>query len=948
MEKMNKFISLLLVFSMLLPSIPAFAVNQPGAEEAEELPQNPPGTPAGVQCTGIGVKPGTNGVCCVGLELNSAGMCDELVFSDPALKSCSSQTECSGGTGCYPQSASDLFSSASPSTDDKDELSENYKSVQAQVAEVETFKAVGATCAHARECSSYSCVSGVCKDAAVCRYAKEGEVAGGGVNCAPELIKDGSGKCQKDPNAKNAVYLGLLKEATIEDQGQCRFELDEETRKRAIIAMSSLRAMEWFYSTVNMSSEEDCFSVAPVLKDAIGKPFYETRKNILTNFTDVLNGIEFDFKQLIEAKEKSEKSLTIHNGEQIKEGDLATRQTSGYDNLVMMYRRNLLFQSYEQSMLGTVQAANVTLGKVAKGMNSWQGGSSSWDLMGQQLSYNCEGSKYKVKPFLKWKTKYYTKVQDRWANYWEVAGSAAGNADIVKRDNVKKNLALFAGISEDEAVSTFTKKFYMIDPLMFAGMKQGQYGSAKALKKKSGFLGLFGGFKDLRHAYTINGGGSGSFSSMHSQLKPRIREFYKGLKTNASQKNFIYEPELVTTSAKSCLDGTGATEKCSDFEKFLDDTLDEAFAQFLAYGHSSKDSYEGYFESASSYRRRLFAKLEVDMANISKYYETVIEQRNKQNACIEKVVGGIVDSGILVTDGNGVNEGGSVSNGSVTNGSGAGSGPNGAGVSALGQGTQAAKLQSLKLSPLTRQKFSFDLTGNTLKKLNDVSNLDSLSNGGLDSSSAKIGASEQAFLAARKDAMNKANSKASSNGVNVAKKEKAVSDIINSMKKTASSSNSSMSGSGSSGSGSRSGFGNINAGQAGLGKDLKGAGELSNGEIGVGADTQGKGAAGADDGNATGTGANALAGIDAGAAGGFGAGGAGGADASGAGAGAGAGGKDGTGLSDAEKERLMSEYQKNKKDYEGSEEDGLFGKVSKAYVRNLDKVLNKKKKIDNN
>lgn len=935
MKKMNQFVSLLLALALFLPSVPAYAI-QPVLEEVEELPQNPPGTPPGIQCTLMGAKPAPNGgVCCVGLQLNAAGMCDEMVFSDPALVTCTSGASCGAGTGCYPQSASDLFSSASPSTEDADDLSEKSKSVQAQISESE-LKAAGGSCSHPKDCASYSCDAGVCKDVSVCRYAKEGEVAPAGVDCVKDLIKGAGGKCERSPDDKNGVYLGLLKEATIEDVGQCRFELDEETRKQAIIAMSSLRAMEYFYSTVNMTPDQDCFSVAPILKDAIGKPFYETRKNILTNFTDVLNGIEFDFKQLIEAKEKGTKTISIHNGEQIAEADLATRQTSGYDNLVMMYRRNLLFQSYEQSMLGTVQAANVTLSKIAKGMNTWQSGSNSWDLMGQSTSYKCEGSKYKVRPFLKWKTKYYENVADRWANYWEVTGSAAGNADIVKRPNVAKNLALFSGSTEDQAIADFTKKFYMIDPLMFGGMSQGSYGSAKALKKSGGFLGLpiFGGFKDLRHAYYINGSGTGSFSTMYSQIKPRLREFYKALKTNAGQKNFIYEPELVTTSAKSCLDEGQATEKCVDFEKFLEDTQDEIFAQFLAYGHSNKDSYNGYFESATSYRRRLMAKMEVDMSNISKYYTTVIEQRNKQNACIEKVVGGIIDSGILVTDDSGVQEGGSTDNSGSTSGSGAGGT-----LSNIPKGTAAAKLPQLRLSPLTHAKYSFDFTGGSLKKLNDVSNLDGVNNGSLSSGRAGIGSAEQAFLSARKDAMNKANSKAAAAGVNVAKKEKAVKDIINSMNRKALSSSSFGSGSGSGSRGSGLGSDALNAGKAGLGKDLKGAG-TGEGEIGTGTAINGNNV----DAAAAGEGGSVLAGIDSGS--GSGAGYGTGAEGSG-GANDPNASKDGTGLTDAEKDKLMSEYEKNKRDYLGSEEDGLFGKVSKAYVRNLEKVLIKKKKLPN-
>jgi hypothetical protein len=935
MEKMNKFVSLLLVFTLLLPSVPAYAV-APVDEEIEDLPQNPPGTPAGVQCTVMGSKPvPPSGVCCVGLKPNAIGVCDELEFEDPALVTCTSGSSCGAGTGCFPQSATDLFSSASPSSDEPDELSENAKSLQAQLDEVENVKGTGGSCVHAKECSSYSCVGGTCKDVSVCRYAKEGEIAPPGVDCAKDLVKGAGNKCEKSPESKNSVYLGLLNEASVDDMGECRFEIDPETKKRAIIAMSSLRAMEFMYSTINMPQDQDCFSFTPILKDAIGKPFFETRKNILTNFTDVLNGIEYDYKQLIEAREKSNKMLIIHTDEQIAESDLATRQTSGYDNLKMMYRRNLLFQSYEQSMLGTVQSANVTLGKLAKGMNTWQGGSSSWDLMGNQLSYNCEGSKYKVKPFLKWKTKYYTRVSDRWANYWEVSGDAAGNADIIKRENVAKNLALFAGNTEDQAIADFTKKFYMIDPLMFSGMSQGSIGTAKALKKKSGFLGIFGGFKDLRHAYYVNGSGSGSFTTMYNNLKPKLREFYKVLKVNPGQQNFIYEPELVTTAAKSCLEEGKATEKCVDFEKFLEDTLDETFAQFIAYGHSTQDSYSGYFENAASYRRRLLAKMEVDMQNISKYYTTVIDHRNKQNACIEKVVGGIIDSGILVTDDSGINEGGSTGGGLATSGSGAGGT-----LSPIGKGTQAAKLVALKLSPLTRAKYSFDLTGTTLKKLSDVSNLDGVGGGNLSSGKANIGTAEQAFLSARKDSMLKANSKASSSGVNVAKKEKAVKDIINSMK------NKSLSSSGAAGSGPGSrgssfGSGNINPGAAALGKDLKGAG-AGEGEIGTGVGVNGNKVGDGTAGDGATAGANPLAGLDTGSGSSAG----NGSDGAGGVAGANAA-TDGTGLSDAEKEKLMSDYEKNRKDYEGTEEDGLFGKVSKAYVRNLEKVLVKKKKLPN-
>jgi hypothetical protein len=55
---------------------------------------------------------------------------------------------------------------------------------------------------------------------------------------------------------------------------------------------------------------------------------------------------------------------------------------------------------------------------------------------------------------------------------------------------------------------------------------------------------------------------------------------------------------------------------------------------------------------------------------------------------------------------------------------------------------------------------------------------------------------------------------------------------------------------------------------------------------------------------------------------------------------------DPTGLSDEEKDVMSANYERNKKDYKTSEEDSLFQVLSKTYVRNLDKVLTRKKKLD--
>lgn len=930
MECFKKFLSLLLVFSITIQPMAMAQVDPDADENINPFTQNPPGTPAGVTCTTINEKPGSSGVCCQGLTKNFQGYCDEIPFTDPALVKCDASTICQDGTGCYPQRADDLFSILSPSTESDEAKGEKRDAITGQLED--TLKSANSDCAHARECASYSCIAGKCEDRNVCRKAGENEIAAAGVDCGSGLVKSVTGKCELSPEAKNPVYLGLLRDANIEAKGQCQFKLPEETKLKSIIAMRSLRAMEFFFSTANLQPDEDCFKITPYIKDQIGVPFREARKTILTNFTDVLNDIEKDYRQLLSAKEKSDKMLSIHAGEAIKEGDLATRQTSGYDTMMILYRRNNLMQSLESSMLETVKQANTSLIGINKNMGEWSGGSSSWKLGDQNIeAYNCNGSKYKKRVILVWKTKYYKKIKDRWANYWEVTGNAAGNSDIVKRDLVKKHLALISGSTEAQVEADFTaNKYYMMDPMMYAGMKQGSYGSKKKLKKSGGFA-VFGGFKDLRHAYYIKGDGTGSFTSMHSSLKAQLEAYYKGMKTKQDQRGFIYEPELLTTEAKDCLDNPQNGDACKDFQPFLDGVLDESFANFLAWGHSKKDSYDNYFSDATTYRRKLLSKMEVDMQNIQKYYEELIQHREKQNACIEKVMNGLIKNDILVDGSGGIEEGGV-----PITGFGADPSSVKGATQALAASQKARALKGAGFNSINRSRFQFDLRQSLASNKTPNAFMDNAAGTGNSSAvgSGGVGNTNSALLAIRNAELKKANDKAGAAGVNVADKEKAVKGVIDSMKGGAALA--------SAGAGGASAFGGAKFGSSDIG-DAKVSG-------GAGSGKSSEDALNSDDKNKN----NTAQGIDSGANSGL------GGITSGYGSGSGNGegaqdatagasdpnAKDGTGLTDAERERLLAEAEKRRLELADTEGDELFRKVSKAYVRNLDKVLNKKKKID--
>lgn len=947
MEYLKRTLSLILVFSLTTQGVFAAEAVQTTIVNGEEVetPQNPPGTPEGVTCTDIGSKPGANGVCCQGLVTNVGGFCDEPAFVDDSLKSCTENSECGTGMACLPQTTATLFMRLAPTTEPVEDIKEQRKHFTAQIDDIESPKKEGELCYHPKECKSYSCVDNKCEDKKVCRMAAEGEVAQSGVKCGPDLERNANGVCELSAEAKNTVYIGLLKESTISPVGQCQFELDEKTRERSIVAMRSLRAMEWFFSTISLDYQEECFQVMPLLKHEVGGVVYESRKQILRNFTDVLNQIENDYAQVIAASEKykssvqsnggvegSTKELSVH-GEPVTEADLGSRITSGYDTLMLMYRRNLLFQSYEKAMLDTMNLVSPKVAGLSTNMKDWNDGDTQWNIGTRVVpAYNCEGSKYKKKKLWRWRTKYYHAVKDRWTNYYQVTGNAEANAKIVKREEVSKVLGLLSGYEEksdkatqEEVVNAAIKKaitefttpnYYLIDPLLFAGMRHGQYGQAKSLASKSGFLG-FSGFKDLRKAYYIKGDSVGSYERIHNDLKLKVRDYYRTLKNTKEQKKFVYEPELVTTSAKDCLDND-KSEKCTEFETFLDGVVDETFAHFLAYSYHDRDSYSNFFRNATTYRRKLLAKLEVDIQNISTYYDTVLKHRNEQNKCIEKVMNGLVDSGILADSSGGIQEG-KYNNTKK-------------GISGNLTGNAASRKTTMaKFGPATRSKFMFNLRDTSLKNLSDSSILDNVSGIGSSSERGDVNSGASALLALRADAMNRANQKAAAAGVNVAGKDKAGSGL---MSKIASASGLGKGLSTSGNSSSRSGFGSNPFGSASVsktpldqsqgptGEGIKGGEEIKVGDTkGAGANTSEGGLGIKDNYNATGEGSGDNAtNLQQ--------------------------GKDATGLSDEERDRLLSEAERNKKDYQGQEEDGIFSKVSKAYVRNLDKVLIRKKKID--
>ncbi len=967
MQLLQQIVSLVLVFSLASQGVLA---SSPTAT-------NPPNTPAGVQCTVIDQAPGSNGVCCVGLEKNSGGLCDEPAYNDTSFSSCVTDATCGGGTACLPQSRAHLYSGMAPETENPDRVEALRKILGAQLADYPNPKKVGLSCVHSRECESYNCVSGTCLEKKVCRYAGEGEVAGTGVKCGGSLIKMPNGTCQVPPVSTNTVYLGLNGDTTIAPIGKCEFRLDDDTQSKSIVAMRSLRAMEYFLATISVEPSQECFQVLPLLKNEIGQNLLGQRKTILANFNQVLAEIEADYDKILAAGENYKLSLqkreananentsklTIHRDEVISMDDLGSRQSSGYDTLALMFRRNLLFQSYEAAMLKTLSDVGGKIEGLSKGMVDWKDGASSWGLGSTTVSaYKCDASKYRKRSFLTWQTRHYMSVKDRWAYHYEVTGNVPDNASVVTRPGVAGPLALLGGFEEEnpqngmtKAIEAFTKPtYFLVDPMLFAAVKHGDLGVGKPLNKSSGFLGIFGGFEDKRKAFYLRGDSSGSYVQFHTKIREQLEEFYRGLRdptlkgegesftstslgvtantttaesTAGKSKGFVYEPEILSTSAKDCLEGT--PQNCQDFSAFLDGVADEAFAHFLAYGYSDRGSYEGFFINAQTYRRRLLAKLEVDVQNLSEYYSKVIDHRNKQNDCIKEVVGGMVKSGILAEGSNGIRTGGGSQNQGTGNnsaqitGGGLQSNAGSNAVSNVGSTAQTFRSATGPLERLSRSRFFFDLKASPGRGMS-TSSLTSLSEGSssnntasvIEAASGNVTAETLGRLAIRREAMIKANTAAAKAGVKVAAKQKSANEIIASM--GASGSGVAPVGKGTTGNVKGRGF-SFGGGTAAVSPretHSEPEGPTGNSVPVPGTVILPAGAAASNNVKPAPSSTPATA--------------------------------DASGLSNSDKDKLFGAAEADKEQYLGSEEDGIFKKVSKAYVRNLDKILIRKKKVEPN
>lgn len=845
---------------------------------------------------------------------------------DTALINCTSNESCAAdlpgqGKGCFRMTEDDLFSGEAQNpnqfltlSDSQDKVDEDREANGIDVGDDDKDGLKdGSVCDSSSKCDSYFCdpTTKLCTEKKICRLADLGEAVSPGVGCEEGYIINPQGLCDLTEEDKRLLYMGLIEgEVDLKvSQNRCdmkRFQNDpvvKDIREKSIVSMKTLRAMEWLFSTSSLEEKDECMKVLPFMRDEIAKKYNEDRKRVLNNFNTEMAKIEKESQIIQNAKKGSEETVVIHNVP-IKEKDLESRKSSGYDALMIMYRRNLLFQSYEKAMSEIIKVAGSKVGGLAEEMGNWKDKGKKWTVGGKEWTFKtagkCRGKKGK-------------RIKKRWANYYQVNATSTANAEIVNRQAITDYLILVSGDNKETVKSVVTKgpkatkfsQYFLIDPLMPGGKGSidfEKFGTGKKGKRRLG---------------------ASAYPELYKVFREKIVEFYKNMKGAGAPEGFVYEPEIISAEARGCMEKP-ADENCEAHTKFIDEMTDIAFAQFLAYSIHSKNSYTKYFPKSDNLRRKLLAKYEVDMQNVVKYYDTMDKARNDQTLCLEKSLNSVAEQ--FLGDTKGVEEGqigeataqgapgsqgGGASGASINNTSGS-SVSGGALVGKTNSGAAFGTPDEIRMGTTSGRFSSSGLLIDQATRLSFQPNL--LSSGNTPASNSFTGSANisgaQGQFAARLEKMKKANATALRSFVDLKQKEKNTEEAFKNLNTTFGSSQNSQA--------SQVASLNVNrSGDVGLdvvpenvqetaAVDLK----RKTVELPSGGQGQLNSALPASSGN-QGIGPSSASPSSV--------------------------------LSSTDIENMDENYQRTKNQYKSEESDELFEKVSKAYVRNLDRVLIKRK-----
>ena len=870
-----------------------------------------------------------NAGCCEHLKLNTTNNeCQDTSIIDANKKICSlpgNHFECASlpGTGCFPITEDDMFKTDSSDPEVIKEMArkeETYEIQQNLIMGSRDPKETGERCFVDAQCASYSCERFKCQAPInICRFANRDDIASPvQVLCEDGLIKKNS-RCVYDSD----YYLGSVSSIITQHKPggtQCEFELvpvgtdgagntvrltPENLASVVQLAMKTTRSMEWLFATSSLGDGHDCLYTQEYMKKTM-QDFVDARKNIVETYNTGMLFVEETFIKLNAAKIVDPPDLTQistlckspdGHDEQTTMHDVASRKATGLDFLCYMQMKNDINKGYEQAMYDQTSKVAAAVDGYKASLLTWGEKDKNWSLGGTAYSSDQRDCRDR--------DAWNKKMKRRWTQKYQVNASNSQNQQTVNK--AARFLDILGGAGTSASFNL--KNYYLLDPLMPGGQNQ------------------FVNFEKFGDPVLLNGndykvliGEGGIFHSsglkeIHEKFSARILDHLKTIRNGTSPEKFIYEPELKGSyEMRGCLDNLD-TEVCKPTRDYIAELNDYAFAQFLAYSRHSRQKYKNYFKNEGTWRHKLLSRYKVDLTNLQLYYEAISGPNNlreRQAACLNGLITQVTTDFATPEDVGSV-AGPSSNYYNQTSSNYVGTGGRGANYNKPKIKNSNGTPKTFRLRAISNSfKYNGALKGGFGSKTGAGSGT---------VSNANIGNSA---LASRIKAMQDANKKAAASGVDLNAKAK---DLQASMAKAGL-----LTGSGSGSSGARSddGPGKTSSGaasgnQATLDPDPS-ANKNSDPNAGLGKD-----------GMAAGANAGAYSGIAAGSASGYG---------SNSGPNSGSNAGDASGMSDEEKDRLAANYDRTKSEYKTNEDDSLFQVLSKTYVRNLDKILIRKKLSD--
>jgi hypothetical protein len=917
--------------------------------------------------------------CCEKLVLDGS-TCKDSSIEDTTLQKCSAHGECGGELGCYPMTDDDMFTTDSEDeavqdavADQEDQYSEQQNSLGD-----EDPKPEGQACYRNMECESYSCVKFKCEAAQkICRKANKDEIAPGNIQCDEPLEKNSNLVCGDYNVPYFSGNLGQLLVVPKPGGTSCEFQLvssekdsagnpltDQHIQGAINLGIKTTRSMEWLYSSVSNADHVDCLWTREYMKKEMNK-LIEERKEILKLYNDDMLFVEGNFKATSAAQAEDQNTTPTlcqdgsGNYEVVTFHDIAMRKATGIDFLCYMKERNRLYMAYEIKMKALMAKLNDVTSKYKSTVFNWGEKDKNWTT--GNLNHE-----WKNRDCRRW-PKWHKKTKRRWSERYKVSKGGDDNVEAITKPGVNAYLSFIPNVD----LGDFAKAS-LRDALIKAGVMVGgqikhakiksllektniyKDGKLKNLKLKDVFFvdaGLYKALKDAgvikivthplksRSFYLIDpmmpGGkssglkfesfgrgrnlngkhdrrltGNKGLIDIYNGFGEKIMPYLASLRKDTSPELFILEPEISGSyEMRGCLNNSARPE-CANFTNYVNDLKDFAFAQMLAYSQHSKKKYKNFFKNEGTWRNNLFSRYETDLVNLQTYYEALSGAnglRTKQNECLDRLISG-VNSDFANTEGSGIDTG--LSNYYIqtsTNFLGGG-----------GRGNEYNK-PKIKGSSGTPKEFKLRAFNNSLKDnggLKDASS--STTNAGSGSvDSASIG---NGLLASRIKKIADTNEIAKKSGIDVAARSEEIASSMGSAGRI------SGGGGGQNAANSSASSGDSAAGKkATLDLDK----ESKDSKVSSVDPNLLRGA-----GSGAGSNAGSLSGIVGGAGSGY-------------GAGEGAGSSNNpTGMSDEEKDIMAANYDRRKGEYKTNEDDSLFQVLSKTYVRNLDRILTRKKKLD--